>query len=53
MIRFAVIVTNLIREPSTALAKPFDLFAMTKDEKTIDKMINRLHSGSSFRCVKL
>ena len=54
LIRSTVIVTNLIREPSTALAKPFDLFSMSNDRKAIDRMINRLHSGSgsSFRCVR-
>ena len=50
MIRFAVIVANVIDKPSAALAKPFDFFAMSNGNSSIDRLIDRLHSRS-FRCV--
>ena len=50
MIRFGVIVANVIDKPSAALAKPFDFFAVSNGDSTIDRLINRLHSRS-FRCV--
>jgi hypothetical protein len=52
LIRFAVIVANIIDKPSAALAKPFDFFAMSNGGKNIDRMIDRLHSRS-FRSVDL
>ena len=50
MIRFGVIVANVIDKPSAALAQPFDFFAMSNGDSTIDRLIDRLHSRS-FRCV--
>jgi hypothetical protein len=50
IIRFGVIVANVIDKPSAALAKPFDFFAMANDDSTINRLIDRLHSRS-FRCV--
>jgi len=50
VIRFAVIVANVIDKPAAALAKPFDFFAMSNGNSNIDRLIDRLHSRS-FRCV--
>ena len=50
LIRFAVIVANVIDKPSAALAKPFDFFDMSNSNSNIDRMIDRLHSRS-FRCA--
>jgi hypothetical protein len=50
IIRFAVIVANVIDKPSAGLAKPFDFFAMSNDDSNIDRIIDRLHSNS-FRFV--
>jgi len=50
LIRFGVIVANVIDKPSAALAKPFDFFAMSNGDSTIDRLIDRLYSRS-FRCV--
>ena len=52
LIRFAVIVAYVIDKPSAALTKPFDFFAMSNGDSTIDRLIDRLHSRS-FRCVVL
>jgi hypothetical protein len=46
LIRFAVIVGNVIDKPSAALAKPFDFFDMSNSDSNIDRMIDRLHSRS-------
>ena len=50
MIRFAVIIANVIDKPSAALAKPFNFFAMSNSDSHIDRMIDRLYSRS-LRCV--
>jgi hypothetical protein len=50
IIRFAVIVANIIDKPSAGLAKPFDFFAMSNDDSNVDRIIDRLHSRP-FRCV--
>jgi len=50
MIRFSVIVADVIDKPSAALAKPFDLFAMSNSDSNINRMIDRLYSRS-LRCV--
>jgi len=50
LIRFGVIVANVIDKPSAALAKPFDFFAMSNGDSKIDRLIDRLYSRS-FRCV--
>jgi hypothetical protein len=50
LIRFGVIVANVIDKPSAALAKPFDFFAMANGDSTIDRLVDRLYSRS-FRYV--
>ena len=47
MIRFTVLVANVIDKPSAALAKPFDFFAMSNGDG-INRLIDRLCS-STFR----
>ena len=45
LIRFAVIVANVMDESSAALAEPFDFFAMSNGDSNIDRLIDRLYPG--------
>lgn len=45
MVRFAVIVTQAIDEPSGVVTKPFDFYAMTKGDKPPSLPIHRIVAG--------
>ena len=50
MVRFAVVVTQAIDEPSGVVTKPCDFYAVTKGNKP---PIYRIVSGVTIRCVNL
>jgi hypothetical protein len=55
MVRLAVVVTQAIDKPSGVVTKPYDFYAVTKDDKSpiycIVSPIYRIVSGVAIRCV--